>query len=84
MHFSGKDRKFEPLISLQDDDTDMDTTITTYNTALTGAASEIPGKNIRGKTLGSLKMFSTSVILHAIHETLVAGWANSGVHIFTC
>ena len=36
--------KFAPLIGLRDDDMDKDTMITTYNTALTDAASEIPGK----------------------------------------
>ena len=36
--------KFAPLIGLSDEDMDMDTMITTYNTAVTDAASEILGK----------------------------------------
>ena len=34
--------RFAPLIGLSDEDMDMDTMITTYNTAVTAAASEIP------------------------------------------
>ena len=41
--------KFAPLIGLSDEDMDMDTMITTYNTALTDAASEILGKKRRRK-----------------------------------
>ena len=37
--------KFAPLIGLSDEDMDMDTMITTYNTAVTDAASEILGKD---------------------------------------
>ena len=33
--------KFAPLIGLSDEDMDTDTMITTYNTAVTDAASEI-------------------------------------------
>ena len=33
--------KFAPLIGLRDEDMDIDTMITTYNTAVTDAASEI-------------------------------------------
>ena len=54
--------KFAPLICLGDDDMDKNTMITTYNTTLTDAASEILGKNVVGKSLGSPKMFSTSVV----------------------
>ena len=54
--------KFAPLIELSDEDMDMDTMITTYNTAVTDAASEILGKNATGKSHGSLEMFSTSVM----------------------
>ena len=36
--------KFEPLIGLRDEDIDINTMITTYNTAVTDAASEILGK----------------------------------------
>ena len=41
--------KFSPLIGLSDEDKDMDTMITTYNTAVTDAASEILGKERRRK-----------------------------------
>ena len=41
--------KFAPLIRLSDEDMDMDTMITTYNTAVTDAASEILGKESRRK-----------------------------------
>ena len=43
--------KFAPLIGLSDEDMDMDTMITTYNTAVTDAASEILGKEHRRKKL---------------------------------
>ena len=36
--------KFAPLTGLNDEDMDMDIMITTYNTAVTDAASEILGK----------------------------------------
>ena len=39
--------KFAPLIGLSDEDMDMDNMITTYNTAVTDAASEILGKERR-------------------------------------
>ena len=38
------DGKFAPLIGLSDEGMDIDTMITTYNTAVTDAASEILGK----------------------------------------
>ena len=41
--------KFAPLIGLRDKDMDIDTMITTYNIALTDAASEILGKERRRK-----------------------------------
>ena len=41
--------KFTPLIGLSDEDMDIDTMITTYNTAVTDAASEILGKERRRK-----------------------------------
>ena len=41
--------KFAPLIVLSDEDMDMDTIITTYNTAVIDAASEILGKESRRK-----------------------------------
>ena len=43
------DGKFAPLIGLSDEDMNMDTMIITYNTAVTGAASEILGKERRRK-----------------------------------
>ena len=36
--------KFAPLIGLRDEDMDISTMVTTYNTAVTDAASEILGK----------------------------------------
>ena len=41
--------KFAPLIGLKDEDMDIDTMITIYNTAVTDAASEILGKERRRK-----------------------------------
>ena len=41
--------KFAPLIGLSDEDMDMDTMNTIYNTAVTDAASEILGKERRRK-----------------------------------
>ena len=41
--------KFAPLIGLSDEDMDIDTMITTYNTAVTDAASEILWKESRRK-----------------------------------
>ena len=52
---------FQALIGLSDEDMDIDTMITTYNTAVTAAASEIL-RNVAGKSHGSPKMFSTSVM----------------------
>ena len=43
--------KFAPLIGLSDDDMDIDTIITTYNTAVTDAASEILGTERRRNKL---------------------------------
>ena len=39
--------KFTPLIGLRDEDMDINTMITTYNTAVTAAASEILGNKCR-------------------------------------
>ena len=36
--------KFAPLVGLRDEDINIDSTITTYNTAVTNVASEILGK----------------------------------------
>ena len=52
--------KFAPLIGLKDDDMDIDTMITTYNTAMIDAASKILRKERRRKSPRSPKMFSTS------------------------
>ena len=41
--------KFAPLIGLGDEDVDINTMITTYNTAVTDAASEILGNERRRK-----------------------------------
>ena len=41
--------QFAPLIGLSDENMDIDTMITTYNTAVTDAASEILGKERRRK-----------------------------------
>ena len=54
--------KFAPLIGLSDEDMDMDTMITTYNTAVTDAPVIYLGRNVAGKSHGSPKMFSTSVV----------------------
>ena len=49
--------KFAPLTGLSDEDMDMDTMITTYNTAVTDAASEILGKERRRMVWPCLKVF---------------------------
>ena len=41
--------KFAPLNGLSDEDMDIDTMITTYNTAVTDAASKVLGKERRRK-----------------------------------
>ena len=43
------DGKFVPLTGLRDEDMDINTMITAYKTAVTDAASEIPGKERRRK-----------------------------------
>ena len=43
--------KFAPLLGLRDKDMDIDSMPTTYNTAVTDAASEILGKECRRKKL---------------------------------
>ena len=53
--------KFAPLIGLWDKDMDVNAMITTYNRAVTDAASELLGEERRRKSRGSSKMFSTSV-----------------------
>ena len=52
--------KFAPLIGLSDEDMDMDTMITTYNTAVTDAASEILGKKRHRKNHESPNRASTN------------------------
>ena len=54
--------QFAPLIGHED--MDMDTMITTYNTAMTDAAQPVRylGRNAAEKSHGSPKMFSTSVM----------------------
>ena len=53
-------RKFTPLIGLKDNDMNLDTMVTTYNTAVTVAASEI--FSVTGKSLRSPEILSTSVL----------------------
>ena len=52
---------FASLIGLRAEDTDINTMITIYNTAVTGASSEIL-ENVAGKSRGSPEMFSTYVM----------------------
>ena len=54
--------KFAPLIGLSDEDMDIDTMITTYNTAVTDAASELLGKERLRKKAWVTKDVSTSVM----------------------
>ena len=53
---------FAPLIGLSDEDMDMDTMITTYNTAVTDEPVRYLVRNAAGKSHRSPKMFSTSVM----------------------
>ena len=55
--------KFPPLIGLSVEDMDIDTMITTYNTAVTDAASEILGKERRRK-----KLWVTKDVLNLFDE----------------
>ena len=56
--------KFAPLVGLSDEDMDMDTMITTYNTAVTELMQPVRYlvRNAAGKSHGSPKMFLTSVM----------------------
>ena len=64
--------KFAPLISLKDDDMDIDTMLNTYNITLTETQPvKYLGKNIVGKILGSPKTFLTSVMRGEIEEEAV-------------
>ena len=56
------DGKFAPLIGLRVEEMDIATMITTYNTAVTNAASEILWKERCRKKPWAAEMFSTSVI----------------------
>ena len=56
------DGKFTPLVRLRDEDMDINSMITTYNTAVTDAAREILGKERRRKSPGSPKMLTTFVM----------------------
>ena len=49
--------KFAPLTIMSNNDTDIDSTITTFNTAVTETASEILGKHRQKKNPGSLQKF---------------------------
>ena len=53
--------KFAPLIGLRDEDMDINTMITTYNTAVIDAASEILGKDV-------LNIFLKRIMLDALEE----------------
>ena len=44
--------KFAPLTGLSDEDMDIDTMITPYNTAVTDAASELRRKELQEKAMG--------------------------------
>ena len=50
-------RKFTPLTIMSNEDTDIDSMITTFNTAVTETASEILSKNHQKKNPGSLQKF---------------------------
>ena len=54
--------KFAPLTGLKVEDMDINTMITTYNTAVTDTASKILGKGRHRKSRWSPEMFSTSVM----------------------
>ena len=54
--------KFAPLTGLRDEGMDINTTITTYNTAVTDAASEILGKDPAGKKTWVTRDISTSIM----------------------
>ena len=51
------DGKFAPLTIMNNEDADMDSMITAFNTAETETASEIRGKHRRRKKPGSLQKF---------------------------
>ena len=49
--------KFAPLTIMSNEDTDIDSMVTTFNTAVTETASEILGKHRQKKKPGSLQKF---------------------------
>ena len=49
--------KFAPLTIMNNEDTDMDSVVTTFNTAVTETASEILGKHRQKRKPGSLQKF---------------------------
>ena len=51
--------KFAPLTIMYNEDADMDSMITTFNTAMTETASEILGKHFQNKNPGSPQKFLT-------------------------
>ena len=61
--------KFAPLVGLRDEDMDINTMITTYNT-VTDAASEILSKERRRKKLWVTKDISTSVMYDGPNDSL--------------
>ena len=61
--------QFAPLVGLRDEDMDINTMITTYNT-VTDAASEILSKERRRKKLWVTKDISTSVMYDGPNDPL--------------
>ena len=49
--------KFAPVTIMDNEDTDMDSMVITFNTAVTETASEILGKHRQKKNPGSLQKF---------------------------
>ena len=49
--------RFAPLTIMSNEDTDIDSMITTFNTAVTETASEILGRHRQKKNPGSLQKF---------------------------
>ena len=52
--------RFAPLTIMSNEDTDIDSMVTTFNTAMTETASEILGKHRQKKKPGSLQKFLIS------------------------
>ena len=50
-------RRFAPITIMSNEDTDIDSMVTTFNTAVTETASEILGKHQQKKKPGSLQKF---------------------------